>query len=193
MVHGPSSFTVLGDTDTIGLWTWTESHHQLSWLSRWWIIGLCCQFCVSQVLQKCLSWSLLKFFLKFPGGPVVRIQHFHCHGLDLISGQETRSYEPCGTPPAPFFSFLHTHPHTHIHTYIYSSYWFLFSREPWQCKVIMQSHLQLAWEGGWLHGGMKVLNQSPGGGCSTPVKKWWAELGILRGTVGLRLWVLHGL
>ena len=47
MVHGPSSFTVLGDTDTVGLWTWTESHHQLSWLSRWWIIGLCCQFCVS--------------------------------------------------------------------------------------------------------------------------------------------------
>ena len=117
MFHGPSSFTVLGDTDTIGLWTWTESHHQLSWLSRWWIIGLCCQFCVSQVLQKCLSQSLLKFFLKFPGGPVVRIQHFHCHVLDLIPGQETRSYEPCSTLPAPFFSFLHTHPHTHTHTY----------------------------------------------------------------------------
>ena len=144
MVRGPSSFTVLGATDTIGLWTWTESHHQLFWLSRWWIIGLCCQFCVSQVLQKCLSQSLLKFFLKFPGGPVVRIQHFHCHGLDLIPGQGTKILRAMWHPSCPIFSLLtHTHTHTHTHIFIrflfshththkhtYSSYWFLFSRTP---------------------------------------------------------------
>ena len=118
MVHGPSSFTVLGDTDTVGLWTWTESHHQLSWLSRWWIIGLCCQFCVSQVLQKCLSQSLLKFFLKFPGGPVVRIQHFHCHGLDLNPGQETKILRAMWHPSCPIF-FLLTHTHTYTHIYIH--------------------------------------------------------------------------
>ena len=120
MFRGPSSFIVLGATDTIGLWTWTEAHHQLFWLSRWWIIGLCCQFCVSQVLQKCLSQSLLKFFLKFPGGPVVRIQHFHCHGLDLIPGQGTKILRAMWHPSCRIFSLL-------THTHIYSSFWFLFS------------------------------------------------------------------
>lgn len=136
MVHGPSSFTVLGGTDTIGLWTWTESHHQLSWFSRWWVIGLCCQFCVSQVLQKCLSQSLLKFFLKFPCGPVVRIRHFHCHGLDLIPDQGTKILRAMWHPSCPIFFFLYTHTYMCIYIYIYSSYWFLFF---WR-TLTMQSH-----------------------------------------------------
>ena len=33
---------------------------------------------------------------EFPGGLVVRIQGFHCHGPGSISGRGTESHKPCG-------------------------------------------------------------------------------------------------
>ena len=33
---------------------------------------------------------------EFPGGLVLRIQCFHCHGLGSIPGQELRSHKLCG-------------------------------------------------------------------------------------------------
>ena len=93
---------------------------------------------VSQVLQKCLSQSLLKIFLKFPCGPVVRIRHFHCHGLDLVPDQGTKILRAMWHPSCPIFFFLYTHTYVcvYIYLYIYSSYWFLFF---WR-TLTMQSH-----------------------------------------------------
>lgn len=174
---------VLGATDTIGLWTWTEATISSFWLSRWWIIGLCTVLCEPS-LTKMSEPVFSKIFFEVPWWSVVRIQHFHCHGLDLIPGQGTKILRAMWHPSCRIFSLL-------THTHIYSSFWFLFSHTHTHTHLILlvpfflehpDSHHaepSAARLGGrWLHGGMKVLNQSPGRGCSTPVKKWWAELGL---------------
>ena len=48
-------------------------------------------------LEVCLLNQELVEERDFPGGPVVRTQHYHCQGPCSIPGQELRSFKPHGT------------------------------------------------------------------------------------------------